>query len=101
MGHMRNAASASSASKELTMIKLLKPACGADFQIDLWFSGQSQGHWNALSYLKTHEGPPLEPLREASCFRRCCIDAVARCWPNGLELSAVRLHELTTTRETD
>lgn len=83
------------------MIKLLKQACGADFQIDLWFSGQRQGHWNALTYLKTHEGPLLEPLREPGYFRRCFIGAGALCWPNGLELSAVRLHELATIRETD
>jgi hypothetical protein len=82
------------------VIKLLKHDCDADFQIDLWFSDNSLGRWNALPYLKTHQGPLLEPLREASYFRRCFIDAGALCWPNGLELSAARLHELATARET-
>lgn len=82
------------------MIKLLKHACGADFQVDLWFSDNTQGHWDALSYLHSHQGPLLEPLREASYFRRCFIDAGALCWPNGLELSAARLYELAATRET-
>ena len=82
------------------MIKLLKFACGADFQVELWFSDHSQGHWDAQLYLRTHQGPLLEPLREASYFRRCFIDAGALCWPNGLELSAARLHELASARET-
>lgn len=82
------------------MIKLLKHACGADFQIDLWFSDQTHGVWDAAPYLKAHQGPLLEPLRDASYFRRSFIDAGALCWPNGLELSAARLQELAIARET-
>ena len=82
------------------MIKLLKFACGADFQVELWFSDHSQGHWDAQLYLSAHQGPLLEPLREASYFRRCFIDAGALCWSNGLELSATRLQELLTATAT-
>ncbi|MGL1833463.1 hypothetical protein ACKVEX_07640 [Rhodocyclaceae bacterium SMB388] len=35
----------------------------------------------------------LETLRDPVYFRRAFIDAGALCWPNGLELSAARVHE--------
>lgn len=51
------------------------------------------------AYLATRQGPLLEALREPAYFSRCFVDAGALCWPNGLELSAARLHELANAAQ--
>jgi hypothetical protein len=42
----------------------------------------------------------LKALSKPAYFARCFVDAGALCWPNGLELSAGRLHELVNTTTT-
>lgn len=76
------------------MIKLLdvKPLKG--HSLELSFSDHSQGVFDGGAYLATRQGPLLEALRDPEYFGRCFVDAGALCWPNGLELSAARLHEL-------
>ena len=76
------------------MIKLLDVKTIAPHQLELTFSDHSLGVFNGANYLASRQGPLLENLRDPAYFARCFIDAGALCWPNGLELSASRLHEL-------
>lgn len=77
------------------MIKLLLVKPLAPHQLKLHFSDGAQGVFEGAEYLAARSGPLLEPLRDAAYFARCFIECGALCWPNGLELSAARLRELT------
>ncbi len=77
------------------MLKLLQAHPLPDFCLELTFSNHSVRHFDAAPYLAARSGPLLEPLRQPAYFARCFIDAGALCWPNGLELSATRLAELS------
>ncbi len=74
------------------MLKLLTARYVGDFQVRLEFSDGTCGDFDGQALLQ-RTGSLLEPLRDASYFQRCFIDAGALCWPNGLELSAVRLRQ--------
>ena len=58
----------------------------------LRFSDGKEGVFDGRELLK-RSCPLLEPLRDETFFKRVFIDAGALIWPNGLELSPVRLHE--------
>jgi hypothetical protein len=45
--------------------------------------------------LASRLGPLLKKLRDPDYFNRFCIDAGALCWPNGLEISPAKIHELS------
>ena len=81
------------------MIKLLNVHAPRAHQLELTFSDHTQGVFDGAAYLSTRQGPLLEALRDPAYFARCFVDAGALCWPNGLELSAARLHELSTVSE--
>lgn len=74
------------------MLKLLTARYVGDFQVRLEFSDGTSGDFDGRALLQ-RSGSLLEPLRDAAYFQRCFIDAGALCWPNGLELSAVRLRQ--------
>ena len=74
------------------MIKLIKARYQGEFQVSLRFSDGKEGVFDGRELLK-RSGPLLEPLRDEGYFKRLFIDAGALSWPNGLELSPVRLHE--------
>ena len=74
------------------MIKLIEARYQGEFQVSLRFSDGKQGVFDGRELLK-RSGPLLEPLRDEAYFKRVFIDAGALSWPNGLELSPVRLHE--------
>ncbi len=76
------------------MLKLLTAHYVGDFQIRLEFSDGVCGDFDGRALLQRN-GSLLEPLRDADYFQRCFIDTGALCWPNGLELSAVRLRQNT------
>ena len=76
------------------MITLLDVKTIAPHQLDLSFSDHSHGVFDGAHYLSSRQGPLLENLRDPAYFARCFVDAGALCWPNGLELSAARLHDL-------
>ena len=76
------------------MIKLLDFKTIASHELELTFSDHTHGVFDGANYLSSRQGPLLEILREPAYFARCFVDAGALCWPNGLELSAARLHEL-------
>ena len=63
-----------------------------EFQVSLRFSDGKEGVFDGRELLK-RSGSLLEPLRDEAYFKRVFIDAGALSWPNGLELSPVRLHE--------
>jgi Protein of unknown function (DUF2442) len=88
------------AYKELTVIKLLEVKTIAPHQLELLFSDHSQGVFDGAHYLASRQGPLLEALRDPAYFVRCFVDAGALCWPNGLELSGARLHELADATAT-
>ena len=74
------------------MSKLLEARYQGEFQVSLRFSDGKEGVFDGRELLK-RSGPLLEPLRDEAYFKRMFIDAGALSWPNGLELSPVRLHE--------
>ncbi len=76
------------------MIKLLDFKSIAPHRLELTFSDHSHGVFDGAHYLSSRQGPLLENLRDPAYFASCFVDAGALCWPNGLELSAARLHEL-------
>ena len=81
------------------MIKLLDAKTIAPHQLELTFSDHTKGVFDGANYLSSRQGPLLENLRDPAYFARCFVDAGALCWPNGLELSAARLHGLTCSAE--
>ena len=81
------------------MIKVLTCKSVDAFKLALTFSNGDRGVFDGAAYLAEKHGSLLEPLKKAEYFQRCFIDAGALCWPNGLELSAQRMLELTTVFE--
>lgn len=81
------------------MIKLLDAKTIAPHQLELTFSDHTHGVFDGANYLSSRQGPLLDNLLEPAYFARCFVDAGALCWPNGLELSAARLHELVGNTE--
>jgi len=77
------------------VIKLLDVKTMAAHQLELTSSDHTQGVFDGARYLADRQGPLLEALRDPAYFSRCFVDAGALCWPNGLELSAARLYELS------
>ena len=77
------------------MIKLLEARYRGNYQIDLVFSDGQCRVFDVRAYLATRQGPLLDPLQDESYLQRLFIDAGALCWPNGLELSPARLHEIS------
>jgi len=77
------------------MLKVLIAHVVAPFDVELQFSDRSHGIWHAASYLAEHTGPLLDKLRDPTYFQCLVIDAGGLCWPNGLELSAARVHSLS------
>jgi hypothetical protein len=77
------------------MIKLLEARYRGNYQIDLVFSDGQHGVFDVRAYLATRQGSLLDPLQDESYLQRWFIDAGALCWPNGLELSPARLHEIS------
>lgn len=78
------------------MIKVLNFSFDTDSHIALVFSDHSRGTFDLATYLASRSGPLLEPLKDPAFRRRAFIDAGALCWPNGLEISPARLHELSS-----
>ena len=74
------------------MIKLTEARYQGEFRMALRFSDGKEGIFDGHELLK-RGGPLLEPLRDETFFKRAFIDTGALSWPNGLELSPVRLHE--------
>ena len=79
------------------MIKVLNASLIDPFKLVLNFSDRTHGVFDAKVYLASRSGPLLDKLREPTYFKRFFIDAGALCWPNGLEISPARLHELCAT----
>lgn len=77
------------------MIKILSIEVVKPFLLELTFSNQETAHFDATQYLRENQGSLLEALSSEAFFARCFIDAGALCWPNGLELSAKRVYELS------
>ncbi|MBK8752466.1 MAG: DUF2442 domain-containing protein [Candidatus Competibacteraceae bacterium] len=77
------------------MIKLLEACYIGGHRIELAFSDGRRGIFNVKTYLATRQGPLLKALHDETYLRRFFVDAGALCWPNGLELSPARLHEIS------
>jgi hypothetical protein len=88
------------AFKELTVIKVLNARLTSPFTLEIDFSDHTHGVFDANAYLASRSGPLLDTLREPAYFKRFFIDAGALCWPNGLEISPARLHELCVASAT-
>jgi Protein of unknown function (DUF2442) len=77
------------------VIKVLTVKPHNDFVLELTFSNGDTAHFDGADCFASRDGSLLEPLRQSDFFKRCFIDAGAVCWPNGLELSAERIYELS------
>ncbi len=82
------------------MIKVLNARLTSPFTLEIDFSDHTRGVFDANAYLASRSGPLLDTLREPTYFKRFFIDAGALCWPNGLEISPARLHELSVVSAT-
>jgi len=82
------------------VIKVLNARLTDTFKLEIDFSDHTQGVFDAGAYLSAHSGPLLDGLHEPGYFERFFIDAGALCWPNGLEISPARLHELCVASAT-
>lgn len=82
------------------MIKVLNARLVGEFKMEIDFSDHTQGLFDAASYLSCRSGPLLDKLRDAAYFSRYFIDAGALCWPNGLEISPAKVHELSVVHTT-
>jgi hypothetical protein len=78
-----------------TLIKRLEAHYRGGHQIDRVFSDGQHGVFDVRAYLAARQGSLLDPLQDESYLQRWFIDAGALCWPNGLELSPARLHEVS------
>lgn len=78
------------------MVKVLNARMADTFKLEIDFPDHTHGVFDAGAYLASRSGPLLDALREPTYFQRFFIDAGALCWPNGLEISPARLHELST-----
>jgi hypothetical protein len=79
----------------LTVIKVLNARLTAPFTLEIDFSDQSQGVFDAHAYLANRAGLLLDKLRDPEYFSRFFIDECALYWPNGLEISLAKIHELS------
>jgi hypothetical protein len=77
------------------VIKVLNARLTAPFTLEIDFSDHTRGIFDANVYLAERAGPLLDKLRDPDYFSRFFIDAGALCWPNGLELSPAKIHELS------
>ena len=59
------------------------------------FSDGSAGTLDMAEYLANRSGPLLEPLKDETYLSRGFVEVGAFAWPNGLELSPVKLQSLT------
>jgi hypothetical protein len=82
------------------VIKVLNARLTAPFVLEIVFSDHTQGLFDANAYLTSRTGPLLDKLREPTYFQRFFIDAGALCWPNGLEISPAKIHELSAVHFT-
>ena len=82
------------------MIKVLNASLADTFKLELDFSDHTHGVFDVNAYLAIRSGPLLDTLRDPAHFKRFFIDAGALCWPNGLEISPARLHELCVASAT-
>ncbi len=80
------------------MIKLTHAKYEKDFRVLLTFSDGHEAIFDGKHLLK-REGPLLDALRDESYFKRVFIDAGALCWPNGLELSPMKLYDTLALTE--
>lgn len=78
------------------MIKIISVRYRGNYEYELSFSDQSSGIFDGRQLLN-RTGPLLDALRNEQYFSRAFIDAGGLCWPNGLELSPLRLHELSVS----
>jgi len=77
------------------VIKILNVQLAAPFVLVIDFSDHTQGVFDANAYLASRAGPLLDKLRDPTYFHRFFINAGALCWPNGLEISPAKIHELS------
>ena len=75
-------------------ISLLSANYLSDCRFAVSFSDGSTGTLDMGRYLASRTGTLLEPLRDESYLKRGFVDAGALAWPNGLEISPERLHEV-------
>ena len=80
------------------MIKLTHAKYDNNFKVLLTFSDGHEAIFDGLKLLE-RKGPLLDALRDEAYFKRVFIDAGALCWPNGLELSPIKLYETLTLTE--
>jgi len=76
-------------------INLLSAHYPGESQFAVSFSDGSTGTLDFAGYLATRSGSLLEPLHDEAYLRRGFVDAGALAWPNGLEISPARLHEIS------
>lgn len=80
------------------MIKLTHAKYSGDYRVLLTFSDGHEAVFDGKQLLE-RRGPLLDALRDEAYFKRVFIDTGALCWPNGLELSPLKLYETLVLTE--
>lgn len=75
------------------MISLLSASYVGERKFAVRFSDGACGTLDMGGYLASRSGPLLQPLADEVYLKRGFVDAGALAWPNGLEISPVRLYE--------
>ena len=79
----------------IMMISLLSARYLGERKFAVSFSDGSAGTLDMAEYLANRSGPLLDPLKDETYLSRGFVEAGAFAWPNGLELSPVKLQSLT------
>lgn len=74
------------------MIKIKHIEVLEGFRLQLTFSDETSGIWDATSLI-TRDGSMVQPLRDPDYFARVFLEAGAPTWPNGFDLAPWVLHK--------
>ena len=73
------------------MIKIVQARWLKGYQIDLTFSNSNVGVYDFAALLDQMT-PLTRPLQDPVAFQKYFLELGALCWPNGLQISADKLH---------
>jgi hypothetical protein len=76
----------------MMLIKVRKAKLLGDYRLAVEFSDDTIGEWD-FSFIKSENGPMLEPLKEAAYFQRVFVEDGVLTWPNGYDWDPIALHD--------
>jgi hypothetical protein len=74
------------------LIKVRRAKSIGDHRLMIEFSDDTVGERD-FSSIRSESGPMLEPLKDASYFRRVFVEDGVMTWPNGYDWDPIALHD--------